>query len=244
MAQLKKRLDVALAEKYPHLTRNQIQSFILQGKATVDGVRQTKAGTQVTADRAIELIVDESKFVSRAGFKLEHALDHFKIDVTGLVALDAGLSTGGFTHCLLQRGIKRVYGVDVGTAQVHDKIATDDRVVVMEQTNLRHLERLPELIDIATLDLSFISLLKVMPAVEKLLKPSAQLITLIKPQFEAEREDVQHGGVIKDEAVHQRVVDKVVNGLTALGFTYAGVVESPIVGAASGNKEFLAYFKR
>lgn len=244
MAILKRRLDVALAEKYPHLTRNQIQSFILQGKATIDGVKNSKAGSQVSEAHEILLDIDEPKYVSRAGFKLEKALEHFNIDVTGLVALDAGLSTGGFTHCLLQHGIARVYGVDVGTAQVHEKIASDGRVTVMEQTNLRHLDKLPELIDLATLDLSFISLLKVMPAVAKLLKPYAQIITLIKPQFEAEREEVQRGGVIKDDAVHQKVVDKIVEGMKEFGFDSQGVIESPIAGAASGNKEFLAYFVR
>ena len=239
----KKRLDLLVHSLMPHISRTKISSLIMQGKVSVDGVVVTKGG--VSVDESARIVVDESseRYVSRAGYKLEHALQHFAIDVHGLVALDAGISTGGFTDCLLQHGVARVYGVDVGYGQVHEKIRTDARAQVIERTNLRYLTALPELVDVVTLDLSFISVLKVLPAVIKLMKPVAQLIVLIKPQFEAERADVERGGLITDPAVHKRVIDGVVVGVTALGFVFKGVSPSPILGA-TGNQEFLAYFVR
>lgn len=237
------RLDKLVQDKFAHLTRNQVQSFIMQGYVLVEGKVITKPGSPTSIDALLELTVEEPKYVSRAGFKLEAALDYFNVDVTGLVAMDAGISTGGFTDCLLQRGIKRVYGVDVGFGQVHEKVRRDPRLVLLEKTNLRHLERLPESIDLVTLDLSFISLLKVIPAVKKVLKPTGCIITLIKPQFEAEREDIKRGGLVKDDAVHQRVIEKIRMGMLEEGFQMIGVIDSPILGASSGNKEFLAYFQ-
>ena len=242
MKKNKKRLDVLVLEKYSQFSRNQIQSWILQGKVVVDGKIINKVGTLVADDLEINLNIEEPKFVSRAGFKLEKALDHFKVDVKNLVVLDSGISTGGFTDCLLQGGAKKVYGVDVGYGQVHEKVLRDSRLVLMEKTNLRHLEKLPELVDLVTLDLSFISLLKVMPAVCKLLKPDGRIITLIKPQFESEKEDVARGGVVKDEKVHKRVIEKVKMGMDEFGFEMVDVIESPILGATGGNKEFLALF--
>lgn len=237
----KERLDIRVQQKCPHLSRTYVHSLIMQGKVTVDGVRVTKQGTSISSDTVI--VVDESvpKYVCRAGFKLEKALDFFSCDVAHLVALDAGLSTGGFTDCLLQRGVARVYGVDVGYGQVHEKIKQDSRVIVMERTNLRNLTTLPELVDIVALDVSFISVLKVMDAVNLLLKPGGKLIVLIKPQFEAERKDVRKGGIVKDPEVHQRVQEKIIAGITACGFVCNGITESPIHGTM-GNKEFLAYF--
>lgn len=216
----------------------------MQGKVLVAGKPVTKPGTPIVSDAEIQLIQEQMKYVSRAGFKLEAALEAFKVDVKDLIAVDAGISTGGFTDCLLQNGIARVYGVDVGYGQVHDKVRTDKRVVLLEKTNVRYLESLPELVDIATLDLSFISLLKVMPAISKLIKPNGRIIALIKPQFEAEREEVSKGGVIKDEKIHQKVVEKIKQGMTEWGFVMKGVIESPITGATAGNKEFLALFER
>ena len=183
------------------------------------------------------------KYVGRAGFKLEKALDHFEIDVHGLVVLDAGISTGGFTDCLLQRGAKKVYGIDVGYGQLHEKIRSNERVSVHERTNLRTLEGVGERVDLITLDLSFISVLKVMDAVCKLLKDDGKLIVLIKPQFEAGKHQVGRGGIVKDPAVHDEVITLVTQGITQYGFALQGVVDSPIQGA-DGNKEFLAYFKR
>ena len=240
----KKRLDLIIQERYPNLSRNQIQSFILQRKVKVNDQIVDKAGTQVVLDAKIDLENETPKFVSRAGFKIEGALDNFKVDVTGLVVLDAGISTGGFTDCLLQRGAKRVYGVDVGFGIVHEKLRNDPRVILYEKTNLRYLESLPELVDLATLDLSFISLLKVMPAVCKLLKPDARIITLIKPQFEAEREEIRRGGIVRDDEVHKKVIEKIKSGMAEFGFEMFDIMESPIRGDKSGNKEFLAIYKR
>jgi len=243
----KKRVDIIVHERYPQYSRRQIQSWIMQGKVTVEGKVVTKAGTPISPDLEIKLDIQEPKYVSRAGFKLEKALDYFNIDVSGLVALDAGISTGGFTDCLLKYGAKRVYGIDVGYGQVHEKIFSDDRVVIVERTNLRNVEAVLQTVgqkvDIVTLDLSFISLLKVMDTVEAVLKDDGLLITLIKPQFEAERKEVGRGGIIKDEKVHQKVLDTVITSIKSHGFSLIGWIESPLLGSA-GNKEFLAYFKR
>ena len=157
------------------------------------------------------LICDEPKYVCRAGWKLEKALDYFCIDPTDLIVMDAGLSTGGFTDCLLQRGAKRVYGIDVGYGQVHEKIRQDPRVIIHERTNLRYVQDLGEKIDLVTLDLSFISLLKVMDAVKLVLKEKGQLITLIKPQFEAQRHEIGKGGIIRDPSIHKKVVEQVIS---------------------------------
>lgn len=240
---MKKRLDLKVHELYPEYSRRQIQSWIMQGRVTVNEQVVTKGGMQVADDVRIVLDKDEPKFVSRAGFKLEKALEHFVIDVTDLVALDAGLSTGGFTDCLLQQGVKKVYGVDVGYGQVHEKIRNDERVVVLERTNLRHLKEVGEKVDLITLDLSFISVLLVMEAVKALLKDTGMLIVLIKPQFEAERHEIGRGGIIKNPAVHESVVHKVTNAIMKQDFTLVGVVDSPILGS-QGNKEFVAVFKR
>lgn len=239
----KRRLDHILLEREPQFSRQQIQSWIMQGKVKIDGKIITKSGTAVSEDAVIELEIEEPKYVSRAGFKLEKALDHFSIDVTDLIVLDAGLSTGGFTDCLLQRGARKVYGVDVGYGQVHEKIRNDERVAVLERTNLRSVRDVGEKVDVVTLDLSFISILKVMDAVVAVLKDNGQLITLIKPQFEARKEDVGRGGLIKDPKKHQEVIQRVTDGIKEHGFDLIGVIESPIAGA-KGNKEFLAYFKR
>lgn len=240
---IKKRLDNLITQRYPTYSRQQVQSWIMQGKVLVDDRIETKPGTMVTDDVVLTLNVEQPKYVSRAGFKLEKALEHFNINVHNLVVLDAGLSTGGFTDCLLQHGAAKIYGVDVGYGQAHEKIRNDPRVVVMERTNLRELQSVGELVDLVTLDLSFISVLKVMDAVTKLLKPHGTLIVLIKPQFEAQKHEVGRGGIIKDAAVHERVVNEVVRGIEHYGFTCQGVIESPITGT-DGNKEFLAAFTR
>lgn len=239
------RLDQLLLEQYPEYSRRQIQSWIMQRKIIVDGKVLDKPGMQVNQDLQIHLDVQEPKYVSRAGFKLEKALDHFGVNVEGLTVLDAGLSTGGFADCLLQKGAKKVIGIDVGYGQVHEKISADSRVSVLERTNLRHitLETIGQLVDMVTLDLSFISILKVMDAIDQVLISGGLLITLIKPQFEAEKEQVGRGGIIKDELVHQEVIKKVVDGIVAHGYECMGVTESPIFGA-QGNKEFLALFIR
>lgn len=237
----KLRLDQLILSQHPELSRTFIQSVIMQGKVFVDGQKVDKPGMQVAQDAVLVLDLQEPKFVSRAGFKLEKALDHFAIDVTNAVAMDAGLSTGGFTDCLLQRGAQKVYGIDVGYGQVHEKIRNDARVIIMERINLRNVQELPELVDIVTLDLSFISVLKVIEVVKRLLKPAGKLVVLIKPQFESERDQIPRGGIIRDAAVQMQAIAKVTEGIQAQGFNYLGYVESPITGA-DGNKEFLAYF--
>lgn len=243
MAKIKRRLDSAVQELLPQYSRQQIQSWIMQGKVRVEDEVVTKPGTQVSHDEKISYIIEEPKYVSRAGLKLEKALDHFHVTVTGLVVLDAGISTGGFTDCLLQYGAQKVYGIDVGYGDVHDKIRNNPRVVIMEKTNLRNLATVGELVDLVTLDLSFISVLKVMPAVMKILKPDGQLIVLIKPQFEAGKDEVSSGGIVRNEKVRHVIVELVVEGIEKYGFQSMGVIDSPILGA-KGNKEFLAYFKR
>lgn len=245
MAQQKKRLDTRLLELYPTYSRQQLQGWIMQGKVRVNEVVITKPGTQVRDNQVILLTAEQQRFVCRAGWKLEKALEVFNIDVSGKIILDAGLSTGGFADCLLQYGAHKVYGVDVGHGQAHEKMRQDPRVVVMERTNLRYLtpDILGDRLDIVTLDLSFISVLKVMSAVTELMKPQGQLVILIKPQFEALRSEVPRGGVIVDPSVQQRAIDRVVEGTKEFGFAHHGTIESPILGGA-GNKEFLAYFTK
>ena len=263
MAKIKKRLDSKLHELLPEYDEKQICSWIMQGKVFVNDEKITKPGTQVTDDAKITYTIEEQRFVSRAGLKLEKALDHFTIDVKDLVILDAGISTGGFTDCLLQRGAKKVYGVDVGYGDVHEKIRKDERLILLEKTNLRILESVGELVDVITLDLSFISVLKVMETVCKVLKQNGpttphlshkasegtvklrrpSLIVLIKPQFEATKYEIEAGGIVRNDQVRQAIVDLTVDGIKKYGFDCIGVIDSPITGA-KGNKEFLAYFVR
>lgn len=237
------RLDQLIQQLFPHYSRQQIQSWIMQGKVQIEGQPVTKPGVQVLPDIAVTTDFTEPQYVSRAGFKLEKALQHWHINVEGLTCLDAGISTGGFTDCLLQNGAKKVYGIDVGYGQVHTKIRNDERVVLMERTNLRNLTSLGELVDLVTLDLSFISVLKVLPAILLLLKPTGRMMVLIKPQFEARKHQVGKGGIIRDAAVHQEVIANVIEGMQLHGLKNEGVIESPLLGT-TGNKEFLAYFAR
>lgn len=236
------RLDRFLREQHSSWSRTYIQEIIQQGSVTVDGIVQRKSSYKVAEGATVASSVAEQKFVSRAGNKLEHALDEFECSVVGLVALDSGLSTGGFTDCLLQRGVKHVYGVDVGTAQVHQKIADNQQVTVIEKTDLRDVT-LDQPVDIVTLDLSFISVLKVMDAVTNLIKPDGKLIILIKPQFEVGKENIGSQGVVHDEVVRDETIKKVIVGIESHGFEHKGLVDSPIAGK-TGNKEYLAYFVR
>lgn len=240
----KKRLDIAIQELYPQLSRQQIQSLIMQGKATINDIVTTKSGTQVTLTDKVVLLHSDQKYVSRAGYKLEYALDKFNIDVNGLIVLDAGISTGGFSDCLLQRGVARIYGIDVGYGQTAHKIRSDPRVILHERTNLRHITKdiICESVDLVTLDLSFISILKVLDAVKSVLKPNGLLITLIKPQFEASRYEVGSGGIVRDDAIRQRIVKQVIDGIVTAGFRCHAFCESIIQGT-DGNREYVAYFQ-
>ncbi|CDK31040.1 TlyA family RNA methyltransferase [Candidatus Babela massiliensis] len=239
----KKRLDILIKERYKNFSKNQIQNFIIQGKIKIDNKIITKPGSFVPVNANIQADIEEPKYVSRAGFKLEKALNYFSINVNDKVILDAGLSTGGFTDCLIQRGAKKVYGVDVGSNQVHEKIRSYSNVIILEKTNLRYLVTLDEKVDIVTLDLSFISILKVIDAVKNLMKDNAELITLIKPQFETDKDQIPSNGVIKDPELHKKIVEHVVKEIKEKNFKLIGLTESPIEGS-SGNKEFLAYFIR
>eukprot|EP00252_Welwitschia_mirabilis_P010095 TRINITY_DN23216_c0_g1_i1.p1 TRINITY_DN23216_c0_g1~~TRINITY_DN23216_c0_g1_i1.p1 ORF type:complete len:304 (+),score=43.11 TRINITY_DN23216_c0_g1_i1:95-1006(+) len=239
----KQRLDEICLEKFPQYSRTLIQSWIIQGKVLVDGRVANKSGMPVPGKAVVEINATIPKYVCRAGYKLEAAIEKLNIDVAGKVALDSGLSTGGFTDCLLQHGASFVYGVDVGYGQVAQKIRTDERVCVMERTNLRYLSGLPRKVDLVTLDLSFISILLVMPAVLEVMKPDSTLVALIKPQFEARRNQVGKGGVVKNPEVHTEVCEKIFRGMEAFGFTKKGCIESPLKGA-DGNIEFLASFER
>lgn len=240
----KVRLDSCVQNLFPHYTLAQIQSWIMQGKVFLQGEKLTKPGTMVLVNAPIECTFQEQKYVSRAGFKLEKALDTWNIQVSGKRCLDAGLSTGGFADCLLQRGAASLIGVDVGYSQVHLKVRDDARVKVIERTNLRYLDLPGTKVDLITLDLSFISVLKVMSVVVSLLVADGELIVLIKPQFEADRKFIQTGGVVTDPVVHKAVIDSVCQGIVAYGFICCGVIESPIQGSVSGNREFLGYFRR
>jgi 23S rRNA (cytidine1920-2'-O)/16S rRNA (cytidine1409-2'-O)-methyltransferase len=212
----------------------------MEAKVLVDGRKITKAGQKVPSDAHIELIGEDLLYVSRGGLKLQHALDAFALSVQDLTAMDVGASTGGFTDCLLQRGAKRVYAVDVGYGQLAWKLRNDPRVIVIERQNIRSLplDNIPEPIELATMDTSFISLKLVIPAVLPFLAKNAKLIALIKPQFEAGREHVGKGGVVRDPQVHEGVCRSIAEFCEEVGLRVEGVSPSPILGP-KGNREFL-----
>lgn len=233
---LKQRIDTLLVSRGLVETRAKAQAMVMAGEVLVAGQPVLKAGTPVLEDANIS-ILKPPPFVGRGGLKLACALDSFHLDVAGKTAADIGSSTGGFTDCLLQRGAVRVYAVDVGTNQLDYRLRQDPRVVVMEGINARYLS-LPEKVDLAVIDLSFISVEKVIPAVKEVLKEHGYIVVLIKPQFEAMRGEVGKGGVIKDPVVHARVLGRFIDWLTNNGYRLGGLVASPIQGS-SGNHEFL-----
>jgi 23S rRNA (cytidine1920-2'-O)/16S rRNA (cytidine1409-2'-O)-methyltransferase len=233
------RLDQLLVERGLAPSRSAAQAMLLAGEVELPGEgRALKPGNLVAAD--IELRVRERpRWASRAAEKLVAALDAFGVDPHGLVALDAGASTGGFTEVLLERGARRIYAVDVGRGQLVDRLRRDPRVISMERTNLRTLVTLPEAIQLATLDLSFISLRLVLPVVRRLVVPRGQVIALVKPQFEAGKGVVPRGGVIRDPGVHREVLQRFATDAATAGFGVGGLIRSPIAGG-EGNVEFLA----
>jgi len=243
------RLDQALVERALCESREKAQRAIMAGSVRVNGQVARKASESVRAEDEVTLAAPE-KFVSRGGLKLEHGLDHFGLTVTGMTAVDLGASTGGFTDCLLQRGAARVYAVDVGQGQLAWKLRQDPRVVVMEKTNARTLTPAQfsapyTPAELAVIDCSFISLRKILPPAIALLQPSGKILALIKPQFEAGKAEADRGaGVIRDPAVHARVLDELRQFVVAeLGAGWRGVVESPILGPA-GNREFLVLIEK
>ncbi len=237
---MRNRLDTLLVEQGHFPSRQQAQRAIMAGLVYVDGRRVDKPGTMVAGSASIEVRGKPFPYVSRGGLKLERALDVFGVDVRDLVAADVGASTGGFTDCLLQRGARRVYAIDVGVAQLDWRLRTDDRVVVMEGVNARYLrpEDLPERVHVAVIDVSFISLAKVLPAVRGILQPDGRVIALVKPQFEAGRDKVGRRGVVREPAVHEEVLLAVLAALGPLGLAPRGLTWSPIRGP-EGNIEYL-----
>jgi 23S rRNA (cytidine1920-2'-O)/16S rRNA (cytidine1409-2'-O)-methyltransferase len=237
----KKRADQLLVERGLADSRTQAQALILAGLVFTGARRVEKPGTPVASGTPLEVRGKDHPWVSRGGIKLAHALAHFGVEAADRVALDIGASTGGFTDVLLAGGARRVYAVDVGHGQLHWNLRRDPRVTTLERTNARHLTRdeIPEPVDLVVCDVSFIGLRTVLPAALALTAPGATLIALIKPQFEAGREQVGKGGVVRDPAVHQRVCDDIRSWLASLpGWSVLGVTESPIEGP-QGNKEFL-----
>jgi len=235
----RKRLDIILVERELVDSRQQAQRLIMAGQVMVDDRVVDKPGTQVSQEADITL-KETLPYVSRGGLKLEAALDRFAIEVTGVIAADVGASTGGFTDCLLQHGASKVYAIDVGYGQLAWRLRNDPRVVVMERVNVRYLESLPEPVDLATVDVSFISLELVLPPVISFLEPHGDIVALIKPQFEAGRKQVGKGGVVKDPAVHRAVLRKVLLWAEGHGLAVRGLIASPLKGPA-GNVEFLAH---
>jgi 23S rRNA (cytidine1920-2'-O)/16S rRNA (cytidine1409-2'-O)-methyltransferase len=236
------RLDQLLAARGLFASREQARRAIMAGEVRVAGQVIDKPGTTVADDAPVELTA-RPPFVSRGGGKLVAALDAFAVDVRGRVCLDVGASTGGFTDCLLQRGAARVYALDVGRGQLDWRLRQDPRVVPMEGINARHLaaEALPERCDLVVVDVSFISLLKVVPALLPHLAPGGLLLVLVKPQFEAGRAAVGKGGIVRDESVRRQVIAERVRQLADLGLEPRGVIDSPVAGA-EGNVEALALF--
>ncbi|HEX9944449.1 MAG TPA: TlyA family RNA methyltransferase [Thermoanaerobaculia bacterium] len=239
------RLDQLLVERGLFPSREQARRAVMAGTVEVEGKRVDKPGTAVKEAARVAVLAPKEPFVSRAGRKLAHALDHFGVDPAGRVCLDVGASTGGFTDCLLQRGAARVYALDVGYGQLDQRLRNDPRVVVMERLNARHLapDALPEPCGLITIDVSFISLLKVVPALLPHLAPGGFLLPMIKPQFEAGRGAVGKGGILRDEEVRARVVRACAEGIAALGLEPLGVFDSPVAGSG-GNREAFALFQR
>lgn len=240
----KQRLDTKIFELGLSESREKAKAFIMAGQVYVNGMKVLKAGTSVEPDDKIE-VRGSSEFVSRGGYKLKKAMTVFPIDLNGKICMDIGASTGGFTDCMLQKGATKVYSVDVGYGQLAWKLRSDPRVVNLERTNVRYIteEQIPEKIDFASVDVSFISLCLVLPAVYPLLGEDGQCVCLIKPQFEAGREKVGKKGVVRDKSVHAEVIEKVRDFAQELGFAVGGLDYSPIKGP-EGNIEYLIYLKK
>lgn len=241
----KQRLDLMLVERGLTESREKAQRLILAGAVRVNGQVADKPGRPCTEDAVLEVAAGD-KFVSRGGGKLDAAFEAFTLEVTGKVCADIGASTGGFTDCLLQHGAIRVYAVDVGKGQLDWRLRNDPRVIVKEELNARYLSErdIPEPFQFAVIDVSFISLTLILPPVTKLLEPGGQIVSLIKPQFEAGRENVGKGGVVRDKAIHESVIAHIRQfGTQSLPLEWIGLCESPLRGPA-GNIEFLAWWRK
>ena len=245
MADKKERLDILLVDRGIITSRERAKTSIMAGKVFVDGRRVDKAGEKVSVTANIEYKGEKLPYVSRGGLKLEKAMKNFPITLEGKVCMDIGASTGGFTDCMLQNGASKVFSIDVGYGQFAWKLRTDERVVCMERTNIRYVkpEDLGELVDFASIDVSFISLKKIMPATVELLKDNGEVVALIKPQFEAGKEKVGKKGVVRDIEVHKEVVFGIIDYLLENNLNVLGVSYSPIKGP-EGNIEYLVYFTK
>lgn len=237
----KKRIDIMLTDLGLAKTRHKAQAMLMAGLVSVNNKAVTKSGALIEEGSSISL-KDQLPYVSRGGLKLVHAIRQFGIKTTDLTALDIGASTGGFTDCLLKHGAKKVYSVDVGYGQMDFDLRRDERVTLIERTNARYPFPLPEQVDIATIDISFISFRKVLMSVTEKLKPSGNLIILIKPQFEADKADVGKGGVVRDPKIHAKIIGRSINWLIENEFRLLSVTPSPILGPA-GNREFFFHVK-
>lgn len=235
----KPRLDVLLHERGLAPTREKARGMIMAGEVLVNGAAIDKPGTRVSPDAEI-VLKGKPRFVSRGGEKLAHALSIFEVPVPGRICADVGASTGGFTDCLLQNGAARVYAIDVGYGQLDYALRQDARVIAIERTNARYLERLDEPVSLVVVDASFISLRLLLPVIKGWLLPQAEVIPLIKPQFEAGKQDVGKGGVVRDRRIHARVLTDILTFAHEQGFAVKGLTTSPIKGPA-GNTEFLAW---
>ncbi len=245
MRQDRQRLDLLMVERGLAESRQKAQALIMAGQVLVEEVLCTKAGQQVQTQARIR-VLHQLPYVSRGGLKLEAALEHFGVQVEGLLVLDVGASTGGFTDCLLQRGARRVLAVDVGRGQLHPRLRQDPRVRVLERCNIRYLtpQELDELPDLATIDVSFISLRLVLPAMAGLLKaPEGGILALVKPQFEVGKREVGPGGVVRDSQLHKRVLEEIAAQGRLLGFQASNPFPSPLLGP-KGNQEFFLWFTR
>ena len=241
----KKRLDVLLFEKGLAPSRERAQRLIMAGSVYVNEQKSDKPGTQVPADAKVELRGADIPFVSRGGLKLDKAVKRFGLNLTGTTAMDIGASTGGFTDCMLQNGAKKVYSIDVGYGQLAWKLRTDERVINLERTNFRYVtrEQVPDELDFASVDVSFISLYHILPNLRTLLKEGGRAVCLIKPQFEAGRENVGKKGVVRDKAVHIAVIEKIIGLIAENNYSLLGLDFSPIKGP-EGNIEYLCYIEK
>lgn len=242
---MKERLDKLLVQRGLVMSRERARALILAGKVIVDDHRVDKAGAQVHVDSDLRLKGEDIPYVSRGGLKLEKALREFTVIVRDKIAIDVGASTGGFSDCLLQFGAKKVYAVDVGYGQLAWGLREDPRIVNLERSNIRHLQpsQLDDIPTLAVIDASFISLAKVLPNTLSLLTDDAEVIALIKPQFEVGKGQVGKGGVVKDRSLHDQVVQQICNLVTELNCQVLGITESPILGP-KGNREFLIYLQK
>jgi 23S rRNA (cytidine1920-2'-O)/16S rRNA (cytidine1409-2'-O)-methyltransferase len=242
----KTRLDRLLVERGLADSRQKAQALILAGQVLVNDQKLEKCGTLVSLEAALRLLGKPPKYVSRGGLKLEGALEHFRINPEGKICLDIGASTGGFTDCLLQRGAARVFAVDVGTNQLDWKLRQDPRVVVLERTNARHLkfEQIGTHVGLVTMDVSFISATLILPALPPLLEAHADVLVLVKPQFEVGKGQVGKGGIVRDPRLHQEAIARVSRKLLELGFSQLACVESPVPGAEGNREYFLHAFWR